>query len=301
MTTSVSHINSELQTLRDASSSQYAMTNRAMDLAKESWDKVMEYKAMASDITLQFHNVTTKVDRFIERHSTPPHASDTTSLPGTVADAFQAADTALSEGISAMEQELGSSLNRNITARMESSTPDEAKSDIAMHSGQPGDVRFSTVTYRPSTTEPYDSNAAYAAAHPDQDPARGGTPSPTYAASTTTIRGIRRDGDGDGGSTNAFGDGLSPRYNGPSSPRHRNALMRGCTPEILRWHAGGSIGDPVCGCDFMEAENVEALDISPTLAVGIAEDHLGIVENWDNPRWFQKDVRNFGGSADGYH
>lgn len=76
--------------------------------------------------------------------------------------------------------------------------------------------------------------------------------------------------------------------------------MRGCSPEILLWHAGGSLGDPVCGCSFMEAEDVEALDISPSLAVGIAEDHLGIVEGWDNPRWSQRDVRDFGGAEGGY-
>ena len=50
----------------------------------------------------------------------------------------------------------------------------------------------------------------------------------------------------------------------------------------------------------MEAKNVEALDISPTLAIGIAEDHLGIVEGWDNPRWSQKDIQDFGGSTGGY-
>jgi hypothetical protein len=50
----------------------------------------------------------------------------------------------------------------------------------------------------------------------------------------------------------------------------------------------------------MEAEDVERLDISPHLAVVIAEDHFGIVEGWDNPRWSQKDIKDFDGSAGGY-
>ena len=76
--------------------------------------------------------------------------------------------------------------------------------------------------------------------------------------------------------------------------------MRGLQPEILLWHAGGPLGDPVCGCDFMEAPDVEALDITPDLAVDITEDHLDVVEHWDNPRWMQKDTRDFNGQQGGY-
>ena len=281
MATSVSSIQSELQTLRDASSSQYTMTNQAMDLAKQSYDKVLECKSATSNLTLQFHNVTTKVDRFIKKYQAPPApdpllpASD--SDHGSLEDAFQAADAALSEGLSTMEKEIGSRLDRNINVRLESSSGDT--------SHQPADVRFQGVTYRPSSTLPYDSDAAYAAAHPESALQASDATSPDSARSTTAERSTGGGTGGDGGSTATFGDGLSPRYNGPTSPRHRNALMSGCSPDILLWHAGGSLGDPVCGCPFMEAEDVEALDISSSLAVGIAEDHLGIVEGWENPRW----------------
>ena len=47
------------------------------------------------------------------------------------------------------------------------------------------------------------------------------------------------------------------------------------------------------GIDFMEAPDVEALDITPELAIGIAEDHFDVTENWDNPRWMQRDSRDF--------
>ena len=294
MATSVSSIQSELQTLRDASSSQYKMTNQAMDLAKQSYDTVLECKSDTSKLTLQFHNVTTTVERFIEKYQAPSAANDSPPT-SSVEDAFQAADAALSEGISAMEREIGSHLDRNINVRLDPSSSDTRAAD------RPAGVRFQGVTYRPSSEQPYDSEAAFAAAHPDLASNSSDASSPAMARSTTTLRHGAGDGDGgNGGSPNAFGDGLSPRYNGPNSPRHRNALMRGCTPEILLWHAGGSLGDPVCGCPFMEAEDVEALDISSSLAVGIAEDHFGIVEGWDNPRWSQKDVRDFGGFEGGY-
>ena len=298
LTRSVASFESSLQTLRDASNSQYNMANRAMDIAQESYNKVLECKSATSALTLQFHNVTSSVDRFMEKYQAPPprdkdtnpHSSD--SVQDSVEAAFQAADAALSDGISEMERVLGSSLDRNINARL-----DAASGNVRVDR-EPRVGRFSEVTYCPRSTAAYDSDAAYAAAHPEPT-TEDTTASPTHADNADSTQTVRSTG---GGTTlpNAFGDGLSPRYNGPNSPRHRHALMRGCSPNVLLWHAGGKLGDPVCGCDFMEAEDVEALEISPHLAVGIAEDHYGIVEGWDNPRWSQKDIRDFHGTYEGY-
>lgn len=277
LTRSLTTLNTDLQTLLTASSSNSDMSKRAMHLAQESYDKVLECN--------------TRVDQFFDTYQAPASfptmtMGGTSSSPppddSSVEAAFQATEAALSDGLAQMEHELGSHLDRNINAR---------------DSSEPSAARFTNVTYTPRSTSAYSSNAAYAAAHPDShtNPA-----SASPGISTTTLRN-ERGGDGVHNSApNAFGDGLSPRYNGPNSPRHRNALMRGCTPDILLWHAGGSLGDPVCGCAFMEAEDVEQLDISSHLAVGIAEDHFGIIESWDNPRWSQKDMRDFNGSVDGY-
>jgi hypothetical protein len=226
LTTSVSSIKSELQTLRDASSSQYTMTNRAMDIANESYTKVLECKSDTSALTLQFHTVMEKVERFMETYKSTPKSDgcdddSSSSHPDTssVKAAFQATEAALSDGLASMARELGSTLDRNIHVR---------------EGGESSDVRFSGVTYCPRSSSDYDSNAAYAAAHPEAEmDSSSKSPSTSPAASTTTIRCA---GGGDGVDTtlpNAFGDGLSPRYNGPNSPRHRNALMRGCSPDIL--------------------------------------------------------------------
>ena len=99
----------------------------------------------------------------------------------------------------------------------------------------------------------------------------------------------------------SYGDTLSPRYNGPSSPRHQLALTRGLAPEILAWHSGSTtVGQAVYGCDFMEAEDVEPLGIPTDLAQGVAEDHYDIVTNWVNPRWMQRDSRDFDADENGY-
>ena len=278
--TSITNIETSLQTLRSATTSNADMISRAITIADAATTTVQECRTATSDLTYQFHVVSRKVDDFMETQRAHPLDSSTAldpppALTSSVETAFQEADAALSEGISTLERELGSSLDQNISSRLASSSS--------------GGTRFSNVRDRWSSRAPHDSEAAYAAAH-----------TPSAAASTTTIR-VPDGGNGDGnGSPHSFGDGLTPRYNGPSSPRHRNALMRGLHPDILLWHAGGKLGDPVCGCTFMEEEDVEALDILPELAVGIAEDHLDIVENWTNPRWAQKDVRDFQGRPDGY-
>lgn len=91
-----------------------------------------------------------------------------------------------------------------------------------------------------------------------------------------------------------------PRCLGPTSPRHRLALTRGLGDDILAWHAGEPGGDCITGRDFMEDPDVEALGVPSELAVTVAEDHFDIVQNWVNPRWMQRDVRDFNANEDGY-
>ena len=50
----------------------------------------------------------------------------------------------------------------------------------------------------------------------------------------------------------------------------------------------------------MEDVDVEALGIPNDLAIGVAEDHLDIVTNWVNPRWMQRDTRDFDADENGY-
>jgi len=50
----------------------------------------------------------------------------------------------------------------------------------------------------------------------------------------------------------------------------------------------------------MEDPDVEALGVPSELAVTVAEDHFDIVQNWVNPRWMQRDVRDFNANEDGY-
>ena len=292
--TSITNIKNELQTLRSASIANSNQISHAISIADQAASNVSKCCSEISAMKYRVHMATRQVEDFLEKQ--PRHSSSPSDAPpdasSTVEAAFQEADAAISEGISTMERELGSSLDRNIAARMGPLQP-------GGHSPS-GGVRFANVADRWSSQAPHDSEAAFAAAHPELSTRPSDSSSSATAHSTSTIPGSGGGTGGGNSSTGGFGDCLSPRYNGPNSPRHRNALMRGCSPEILLWHAGGSLGDPVCGCSFMEAEDVEALDISPSLAVGITEDHFGIVEGWDNPRWSQRDVRDFGGTEGGY-
>ena len=50
----------------------------------------------------------------------------------------------------------------------------------------------------------------------------------------------------------------------------------------------------------MEDTDVAALGITPELACEVAEDHLDIVTHWMNPRWMQRDTRDFQANENGY-
>ena len=302
LSASVTNIEDSLQTLRSASQSNHDFAMRAMDIADACHIKTQECQDAQASLRHDIHSVQTLVQDFIDGHkahgtaTSPPAIS---SASESVEEAFAAADAALQEGLTAMENELGDSLDRNINARSSST---------------PTNVRFANVDARWSSHERYDSEAAYARAHSlSNSPPNSSTGLPSPSLGATSTRTLRRNdsggdggsgggggGDGGGGSPNSYGDALSPRHGGPNSPRHRNALMRNLHPDILLWHAGGPCGDPVDGCDFMEAEDVEVLDITPGPAVDIAEDHFSIIHNWDNPRWMQKDSRDFRGRDGGY-
>ena len=285
---SITNIHNELQTLRDATTSNFNSIGHATKIADESHTRILEFNSTVSNLTYQFHTVSTKVDDFITTQAanttTPPERSS------TIEEAFAAADAALSDGIASVQNEVGERLDREISSRT--------------HQPSTHGVRFSDVTDRWSGREPYDSDAAYAAAH-----APSSTPTTTSTPDSTTNREFStraQDYSSDGTTCNTsprgtYGDSLSPRFNGPSSPRYRLALTRGLNSDILAWHAGEpSGGDEVDGIDFMEEPDVEALGVTSDLACGVAEDHWNIVTNWVNPRWMQRDSRDFQATDNGY-
>ena len=282
----LNNIQNELQTLRDASTSHSDMIGHAIKIADESHAHISEFKSVASDLTRQFHTVTTTVDNFIAQQTT----STSTSPPAhssTIDEAFAAADAALSDGIASMQNEVSDRLDREISSR-------------TTNTSTPG-VRFTNVNDRWRTREPYDSDAAYAAAH---------APSPTSSTpDSTTAREFSTRAQEDSSTSShhhssprgTYGDSLSPRFNGPTSPRYRLAITRGLSAEVLAWHAGDlSGGDAVDGTDFMEDTDVAALGITPDLACEVAEDHLDIFTHWINPRWMQRDTRDFNANEIGY-
>ena len=275
---SITNMKNELQTLRDATTTNFNSIEHAFKIADESHTRILEFTSTVSNLTYQFHTVSTKVDDFIatqaDTTTTPPERSS------TIEEAFAAADAALSDGITSVQNEGGECLDR-------------------AHG-----VRFSNVTDKWSDREQYDSEAAYAAAH-----AHSSTTTTTSTPDSTTNREFStraQDYSSDGTTCNTsprgtYGDSLSPRYNGPSSPRYRLAITRGLNSDILAWHAGApSGGDAVDGIDFMEEPDVEALGVTSDLACGVAEDHWNIVTNWVNPRWMQRDSRDFKATEDGY-
>lgn len=102
-------------------------------------------------------------------------------------------------------------------------------------------------------------------------------------------------GDGDDDGSGDGGDGLSPRMGPARSPRQRAALTKDLSDDILLWHAGSlSCRDPVDGIDFLEASDVEALDVDSVYLVMILEEHLELVDNWSNPCWVSHDNRHYG-------
>ena len=290
---SITNIGHELQTLRDTSKAQFDMIGHATTIADESHARMLEFKTTASHLTYQFHTLSTKVNNFIAQQAqpTPPPAPSS-----TIEDAFAAVDAALSDGLASMQNKVSDRLDREISSRNTNPTTTG--------------VHFANVEDCWSHREPYDSDAAYAAAH--TPPAARTDPSPTSPSTTTDDTTTREF------STRAqdccsncdhrhhsprgsYGDSLSPRYNGPSSPRYRLAITRGLSDDILAWHAGAiSGGDAVDGIDFLEDPDVEALGITSDLACGVAEDHMDIVTNWVNPRWMQRDSRDFHAQENGY-
>ena len=287
---SITSINHSLDTLRDATKANCDGVSRAIAIADDATKTVLGFKTVTSDLSYKIHTISTRVDKLIEDQATTGIPPTTSS---TIEDAFAAADAAISDGLNSMEREIGSRLDRNISS---ASTPVSS----------PPSVRFANVTDRWSHKDPYDSDAAYSAAHGSTASTtadgKDESLSPARDACSTTAVNNNSVGDGQRDSSHgSFGDSLSPRYNGPTSPRHRLALTRGLDPCILAWHAGVEAGgDPVVGVDLMEDPDVEALGVPPEFAVDVAEDHMDIVENWTNPRWLQRDARDFNATEFGY-
>jgi hypothetical protein len=277
---SITNIQHELQTLRDACQSNSKMIDVAINTADESHTRMLEHTSTASTLTYQFHTVSTKVDDFLTKQLQP---SPPTNQSPTIEEAFAAADAAISDGIASVQNEVGDRLDQEISSRS---------------------VRFTNVTDRWSGQEPYDSDAAYTAAHAAPSPSTSSTPDSTTTNKDFSMQTQDCSSNGNDRHTSphgSYGDSLSPRYNGPTSPRYRLALTRGLSADILAWHAGlGSGGDSVDGVDFLEDPDVEALGIPSDLACGVAEDHMDIVTNWVNPRWMQRDTRDFHAHENGY-
>ena len=91
----MANIQHELQTLRDAYQSNSKMIDIAITTADESHAHMLEYKSVASNLTYQFHTVSTKVDNFLvatQAQPTPP-----TDHSSTIEEAFAAADATISD------------------------------------------------------------------------------------------------------------------------------------------------------------------------------------------------------------
>ena len=284
LSTSIDRINSDVTNVRDLSLANSKVLSQTTTDVAHTHNKYLECMSEINNMSLNLHKISTKVDELLVRPTPPTTSSDsppsgTTNPSSTIEETFAEVAATLSDGITSLEKEIGSSLDRNIASH---STTSPSGSRHA---------RFCDVNDKWNEKDPYDSDAAYARAHPTTSTSTGsGSESATRSGVNT----------GGGGSPNAYGVGLSPRYTGPNSPRHRNALMRNLSPDILLWHAGGPNGDPVCGIDLVEAEDVEALKITPNPAVIIAEDYWHMTHNWDNPRWQQRDSRDFNAQPNGY-
>jgi hypothetical protein len=55
-------------------------------------------------------------------------------------------------------------------------------------------------------------------------------------------------------------------------------------------------GDLIFGVDLMDSSDGEALGISPSFLVEVAEEHFEFIQHWDNPHWVTKDFCQHGGS-----
>ena len=90
----MANIQHELQTLRDAYQSNSKMIDIAITTADESHAHMLEYKSVASNLTYQFHTVSTKVDNFLATQAQPTPPTDHSS---TIEEAFAAADATISD------------------------------------------------------------------------------------------------------------------------------------------------------------------------------------------------------------
>ena len=84
------------------------MIGHATTIADESHARMLEFKMAASDLTYQFHSVSTKVDNFITQQAQPTPSPAPSS---TIEDAFAAVDAALSDGLASMQNEVSDRLD----------------------------------------------------------------------------------------------------------------------------------------------------------------------------------------------
>ncbi len=222
------------------------------------------------------HQVKGVVDQVKDVHDIAAHtrsrlnqledsSSDEPSNTSNIDEAFAATDAALRSGLDDLAAEVSSHLDRAAARPRDDTNPTDA-STPARH------PRFTAVNDVWSGNE-YDSDAAYASRHrPSLSPSDSNDLS---HPSTSPER-----------ASNSQDRAIFPH---PSRSHH----TRGLDPHILTWHAGALGGNPITGTDFMDEHDVEALDITGSLAVNIAECHFNMVQNWENPRWVDLDRRQF--------
>ena len=205
---------------------------------------------------------------------TPPPAN-TASLD----DAFDATEAALRNNLDGLATEVGDCLDRNIAARS------SATSTPARH------PRFTNVNEIYTGKYNTDSDRAYAAAHPSNDTTPGRVTHTSQVSSVDGVSPAAHD-------TLSYGNTPRSHLGSPTSPHPWDTLVRGLSTDILSWHAGVPTGgDAINGLDFMEVPDIEVLGVSGDVACFIVEYHYDIVQNWNNPRWVQRDQRDFSNSS----
>ena len=127
---SISNMQRKIVTLRDASTSHSDMIRHAIKIADESHGRILEFKSVASDLTYQFHTVSTTVDNFIAQQTTSTSTSPPVQSP-TIEEAFAAADAVLRDGIASIENEVGDRLDRRLSSQTNNtSTPGVRFTDV---------------------------------------------------------------------------------------------------------------------------------------------------------------------------
>ncbi len=92
----------------------------------------------------------------------------------------------------------------------------------------------------------------------------------------------------------SFDEDMSPRFKPVPSPSQRSLLTRILSPDILAWHAGKVDADPLAGITLMEPEDACTLGISLKHATLVSEEHLEMVEHWNNNHWISQDTLHYG-------